>query len=473
MQLYYLLLLIAAIVCSYALSLSEEDSQPKCIKIDECSCRLKNVQNPGAINLHGLVSDKHEPRFVTEGKTAVVSKLYGFYYNPCKNFSYLGCTNTAICQQAVPNTFYDLGNLETVEFKYQSDSVVAVYKSRSHGLNKTSEVHLICDENEVLGKFQVVSEPVDDYYIFNLYTQCACPGKCKKPKVECVGQDLCTCELSDGTGRINLHSLDDPSSPMKDEPHPLQTVFYNPCSPIASPRCGNHSVCEVQGNSIVGLGLADTAKFVLSDSKQLSIQYLDNKGSTSSRVNLICDHGQRGSPLFRADELANTYDIYSVCACPGGCESPAQPPTPTCIQTDSCTCKSTSDNAVINLHDLDDPYAPLTTTDSTGYTYYYNPCSGLKIKYDRFGNCYGVGACQEDPFIHLYYTLGETDPKIEYSIVTRSFTFHYSGGQTGRSFDVEMMCDPKANDRIFEIDGDIPPGAFSYAFKLTTRLACF
>ena len=80
-------------------SSSGEDTQPNCIKIDECSCRLKNVESTGVIS---LVSDKHEPRFVTEGKTSVISKLYGFYYNPCKNFSYLGCTDTAICQQLHP-----------------------------------------------------------------------------------------------------------------------------------------------------------------------------------------------------------------------------------------------------------------------------------------------------------------------------------------------------------------------------------
>ena len=52
----------------------------------------------------------------------------------------------------------------------------------------------------------------------------------------------------------------------------------------------------------------------------------------------------------------------SVCACPGGCDSP--PPPPSSIQTDLCTCKSTSDDVVINLHDLDNPYAPLKAVDS-------------------------------------------------------------------------------------------------------------
>ena len=43
----------------------------------------------------------------------------------------------------------------------------------------------------------------------------------------------------------------------------------------------------------------------------------------------------------------------------------------------------------------------------------------------------------------------------------------------GHSFDVKMVCDPTATDPTFETDGDTPPGASSYTFKLTTRLACF
>jgi len=43
------------------------------------------------------------------------------------------------------------------------------------------------------------------------------------------------------------------------------------------------------------------------------------------------------------------------------------------------TCKCTSNGAVINHHDIDNPYAPLTVKDNEGYTYYYNPCSGIKL----------------------------------------------------------------------------------------------
>ena len=123
--------------------------------------------------------------------------------------------------------------------------------------------------------------------------------------------------------------------------------------PVANPNCGNHSVCEMQGDSIVGLGYANTARFI--NGRRLSIKYLGNEDS-SSTVNLICDYSQRDEPLFRVDRTTSTYSVRSVCACPNGCDTPGSPPsTLSCNQIDTCTCKSNSDNAIINLHDLDNP----------------------------------------------------------------------------------------------------------------------
>ena len=450
-----------------------EDTRPKCIKIDDCSCRLKNVQDPGLINLHSLVSDNEEPRFVTEAKP----EKFTFYYNPCSSFLDVVCPNSSLCQKVELYDFYDLGNLHTAEFEYQNNSVVVVYKSgirNPDGRNRTSEVELICDESEILGRFEYVGEPIIGYYRFKLYTQCACPGKCKASTIECVGQDLCTCEMSDGSGMINLHSLDNPLNPMKDKKTPQETVFYNPCSPVADPQCGDHSVCEMRGDSIVGLGHADTAKFVHNRRSGLGIEYLGN--NISSTVNLICHHSQRDGPLFRTDKATNTYNVYSVCACPDGCDTPAPNPTPpitSCDQIDSCTCKSKSDNAVISLHDIDNPYAPLRTMDNRDYTYYYNPCSGLKLDVDVEGKCDGVAGCQDDPYADLYSNLGRTGPTISYNATVKEFTFHYTKGDGDRSFDVRMICDPKADAPVLATDGDIPYGVYFYPLKLTTKLACF
>ena len=159
-----------------------------------------------------------------------------------------------------------------------------------------------------------------------------------------------------------------------------------------------------------------------------------------------------------------------MCACPDGCNTPA---IPSCDQIDSCTCKSNSDNAVINLHDLDNPYAPLTTADGSNYIYYYNPCSGLKIKVDDYGKCDEVAACQFNPYLRNYNNIGKNDPKIDYNTTSKEFTFHYTtaDGDNSRSFDVRMVCDPTADTPVLATDGDFL-GLF-YPLALTTKLACF
>ena len=271
--------------------------------------------------------------------------------------------------------------------------------------------------------------------------------------------------MSDRTGTINLQSLNNPLNPMKDETNQNQTVFYNPCSPVATPSCGNYSICEMRGDLIVGLGYASTATFV--SKRRIGIEYLGNEGNLST-VNLICDYSQRDEPLFRVNKAVNTYSVRSVCACPNGCNTPA---IPSCNQNDSCTCKSNSDNAVINLHDLDNPYAPLTTTDGTNHIYYYNPCSGLKIKVDNYGKCDGVAGCQLNPYWGNYFNIGKNDPKIDYNTTTKEFTFHYIDGDDSRSFDVRMICDPMADIPVLATDGDIL--GYFYPLKLATKLACF
>ena len=163
MMLPLLLIPLTVLTDADALPLIKEDARPKCTKIDECSCRLKNVPEPGLINLHGLVNDKHEPRFIIEGKSELTGRVYTFYYNPCMNFNFLdldsvGCRNTSVCQRNV-NDFYDLGNIDTTEFEYQNNSVVAIYKSQSQnidGINRTSEIEFVCDGTEILGRLEFI-----------------------------------------------------------------------------------------------------------------------------------------------------------------------------------------------------------------------------------------------------------------------------------------------------------------------------
>ncbi|XP_065888311.1 uncharacterized protein [Dysidea avara] len=465
MGVHVLMLLLAIATCSDAASL-----EPTCVKIDECSCHLTGVEQPGVIDLHSLVSGEHEPTFTIQAKSEQTNLTYNYSYNPCMIFSTNSCPNTSMCQTGDKVESYNLGNLETVEFVFRVTSVFAVYHSKhddKHGQNRTSEVELICDEDEMKGRFEYDHELSERHYMFKLFTQCACPGKCTSSQTECQAKDLCSCEMSDGSGTINLHSLDNATSPLRDEASPTNTFLYNPCSPITKPDCKGNSLCEEKGDDLVGLGMANSAKFV-QNNNQLSIQYTGPNGNMSY-VNLFCDENQRNKPFCRAVGKGNVYDLYSVCACPNGCSGP--PSNGTCDQTDSCTCKSTSDGAVINLHDLDNPSTPLTAEDNEGYFYYYNPCSGIKLQ-NTLGKCNGVAACQYDPYHGLYYDIGNIGPEIHYNATSKSFTFHYTGGQENRSFDVRMICDPDVASTILLPDDDIPKGVTMYPLKLISKYAC-
>jgi len=126
---------------------------------------------------------------------------------------------------------------------------------------------------------------------------------------------------------------------------------------------------------------------------------------------------------------------------------------------------------VINLHDLDNPTKPLIAEDNEGYFYYYNPCSGVKLQ-NTSGKCDGVAACQYDPYNGVYIDLGNTGPRIDYNSTANSFTFHYTGGEEGRAFNVKMICNSDTATTILLPDGDIPKGVIRYPLKLISKYAC-
>ena len=47
-----------------------------------------------------------------------------------------------------------------------------------------------------------------------------------------------------------------------------------------------------------------------------------------------------------------------------------------------------------------------------------------------------------------------------------SFTFHYIGGDGGRSFDVLMICYPDADNTELAADSETPEGATLFHVKL-------
>ena len=446
--------------------------EAECTKVGTCSCKLKNVNNTGLINLQTLVDGSPSPRFI-------VGSDYTYYYNPCTNFvvnsSNRGCEEgVALCQKSKDSKYaYSLGKAEDVEFKYTTGSVFAVYHDATtpnDGYTRSSEIELVCDET-TYGKLEFIAEPVTAFYKFRLYSVCACPGRCRSNHtMDCINIDSCTCETTNGLTPINLHALDKPAEPLEDEISSSTQLYYNPCSPVMSPHCGDQSVCMKDGDAIVGFGSANSGKFETSKDEELSLQYTN--GGRTSTVHLKCDESIQDKPFFRVEEVSanhSTMIMYSVCACRDGCKTP---PLVECSITDYCSCEVKGDGRKFSLHKLDNRYAPLTVTDRNGYTYYYNPCSGVEYVTESF-SCRGVTGCQTDSLALRSYSLGTIPPTNATIGSDGNLVFHYAGGDDGRSFDVKVVCNPSTGtDPIFSIDGFIPQGTLHYKFLLSTNEGC-
>ena len=469
----FILLFSSCFVIAFQVSVGE--SEGECAKVDSCSCRLKNVNNTGLINLKYLVDGNPNPRFTARASD------YVYYYNPCMNFAVesdnQGCDGVALCQKKTSGSGYafNLGKAEDSHFNYSNGSVFTIYtnaKTPNDGLGRSSEIELICDES-TFGRFEFIAEPTPTMFKFKFYSLCACPGRCKRNITDCVGLDSCTCEKPDGSHSINLHPLDNPADPMQDDTAPSLQFYYNPCSPIASPDCNNQSVCMRDGDTIVGYGSASSGTFETSKDGDLSLKYTN--GERSSTVHLKCDESARDKPFFRVEEVSasrSVMTVYSVCACNGECAcKDACKSLFQCVMTDSCSCEVKENEKKFSLHKLDNRYAPLRTTDNNGNTYYYNPCSGVEYVTESF-SCQGVAGCQTSPLALKAYSLGAITPTNATITADGNLVFQYTGGDDGRSFDVKVVCDYSAVDPVFSIDGAVPEGAHHFQFLLITNEGC-
>ncbi|XP_035674311.1 uncharacterized protein LOC118414393 isoform X1 [Branchiostoma floridae] len=302
-------------------------------------------------------------------------------------------------------------------------------------------------------------------------------------QLECEQVDRCSCEMTDGSGRINLHALAHPNNLYRID-HSIFTFLYSPCGAMknvnVTGECNDAtSVCQLfkEGGPGYNYGGADSARFSVDpDTKQVRISYKHNANNITrvSNVNLVCDPGQREKALFElewAEPLLLNFKLTSVCACPGGCMAPAV----TCNMKDSCTCDMSDGTGAINLHPLDNPWAPLRSSHlqpdlGRNFTYYYNPCSGFSFTNTM---CTNVSTCQVDTEAQLFYALGDVAPQPNPDVNQEngSVTFHYVNTEdTGRHSDIRLICDPDQHVPEFTSLGE--PSENFYVMALKTRCAC-
>ena len=77
MKVTKIILLLPLIATTFASLGEEEDGTPKCVKVDECSCRLKNTGNNGLIDLYVPRSLKVN---TNQDLPTIVCRL-DYYYN--------------------------------------------------------------------------------------------------------------------------------------------------------------------------------------------------------------------------------------------------------------------------------------------------------------------------------------------------------------------------------------------------------
>ena len=276
---------------------------PTCKKMNDCSCTPTDTNATGIINFYPLVnSSDAKPVYMVNGTSQITKDEYTFMYNPCVGFSMASsiisnpCKTDLICQKAVKYNFtYGLGEVGSAAFAYVKDDLFVYYYSKST-INRTSEVKLICDENETHGKFEYIAEPRMYYYQFTFTSMCACPGKCPNKTMipdKWVKTDSNCVYRQPWSGKVvDLQGLDAPLKIVVDD---YITYYYNPCGGFElgslDEECKGMAVCQEDTSTSPptyhGIGSEDLE--LNNEDGSIVLHYHGADGEKCLNVKLVCD----------------------------------------------------------------------------------------------------------------------------------------------------------------------------------------
>ena len=273
---------------------------PTCKKANDCACTPTDTNATGVVNFYPLVNSADaKPVFMVNGTSQITKDEYTFMYNPCVGFSMASsiisnpCKTDLICQKAVKYNFtYGLGAVGSANFAYVKDDLFVYYYSKST-INRTSEVKLICDENEAHGKFMYIAEPKTYYYQFNFTSMCACPGKCPNKTVlpdKWVKTDGVCAYRQPRSGKVlNLRGLNIPLKVPVDE---YITYYYNPCDKLnMGDQCEGVAVCQqdlsISPPTYIGIGKEPELS---EEDGNIVLHYPGVNGGKCFDVTLVCDN---------------------------------------------------------------------------------------------------------------------------------------------------------------------------------------
>ena len=276
---------------------------PTCKKMDDCACTPTDTNATGIINFYPLVNSADaKPVYMVNGTSQITKDEYTFMYNPCVGFSMASsiisnpCKTDLICQKAVKYNFtYGLGAVGSANFAYVKDDLFVYYYSKST-VNRTSEVKLICDQNETHGKFEYIAEPKMYYYQFNFTSMCACPGKCPNKTMipdKWVKTDSNCVYRQPWSGKVvNLQGLDDPLKITVDD---YTTYYYSPCDGFElgslDNECKGVAVCQEDTSTSPPTyrGIGSKEVELNDEDGNIVLHYHDVNGEKCFNIKLVCD----------------------------------------------------------------------------------------------------------------------------------------------------------------------------------------
>lgn len=461
-----------------------------CVQTDACSCR--DSETGHTITLLGLskFEGSQSAFFQTSYKWPSPPTLYNYFYNPCFNVDVGGCNGVAACQtNNNSNASVPLGMQTTAKFEDDGGNLSIYYEqTATDNVTRMSRVYLHCAPNATQHTFVARDMSVYLTFEFDLTSPCVCAGQapkyCSAMPVACHmdGRNKCQCRYSDGRGVVNLHSIDNASSPLvvQVDDERLHQAAFNPCTGFNWAEgqfdpglCRNSTTCFAPiGDQWYDYGVAESTFFQAGpDGDDLTLMYWSEDRNYHSEIKLVCDPAQRQRPMLAAprggpQQGLLQLELRTICACAGGC----LPQERTCSAKDPCTCDLNQNLGRISLHALDNSIAPLQASNSSDTIVYYNPCSPFTVP-GLGSNCVNVSACQVCVTKEVDMSLGsQKSVSFRANSFTNEVTAYYQGGTNGTHFSVDLRCDLLAVAPQLTFQGETSPG--EYSFALRSRCAC-
>ncbi|CAH1277315.1 Hypp9564 [Branchiostoma lanceolatum] len=292
----------------------------QCKQVDRCTCTMDD--GTGNLNLHTF-SRPEKPWEITVPDGTV-------YYNPCvgvgANISDT-CKGAAVCLKQ-GDKFVNLGSALSGVFVTDEDGDVILEYHNLQDEAKTTKVTLTCDPSARVEPVFENPSLSENHLSVTMKSVCACAGSCMFPARTCTADDSCSCKMSDGSGTVSLHALDNPAAAFKDVATTSgveYTFYYNPCSglTIGLEACMNVSGCAYNhvAQRYTALGTVQPDAFT-PDEGRLIIAYSDKQSGMSYNLTLVCDIAATNPKFaFTGIRQQNSYDfmLTTRCACADEC----------------------------------------------------------------------------------------------------------------------------------------------------------